>query len=199
MPLLILWHKYGCHIANMSQTAIILKEHIDLTYLSIATKIQPMSIATPSIISDLFTILLQNMCQKQISTQIPYMCHICQCLHVQIWDSHVSIYTSYELSAINNVTNISHYWHMPLNKYICHITYVCPAALIIKSTFRPHITTHWGQKQQTVNFIYHTVTTCENNKHASQMPQVCHICHFSCAHKWHLCQYKYLIWIHCTQ
>ena len=34
----------------------------------------------------------------------PQMSHVCQLLHLQIWDNYVSLSTLYELNAINNVT-----------------------------------------------------------------------------------------------
>ena len=35
---------------------------------------------------------------------MPYTCHICQLLHVQILDNYISIYTSYKLILINTLT-----------------------------------------------------------------------------------------------
>ena len=46
MSLLTLLYKYGCHITHSNQTAITLNGHIDPTYLSISTKIQPTATAT---------------------------------------------------------------------------------------------------------------------------------------------------------
>ena len=68
--------------------------------------------------------------------QMPFNCHTCQLLHVHIWDNQVSIYTSYELNAINSVTRstgirTSHYWYMSLN----NIAYICPTALLPQSTY----------------------------------------------------------------
>ena len=37
-------------------------------------------------------------------TNMPLICHICQYLHVQMWDNHASIDASYKLNAINNLT-----------------------------------------------------------------------------------------------
>ena len=93
-----------------------------------------------------------------------YICHVCQFLHVHISDNYVSIYTSYELTAINNMTRrisiyTSHYWHMPLKKYACPITHVCQTAPIIQSTCRPQRTTNVSHKTSTnCSFIYHAVT-----------------------------------------
>ena len=51
---------------------------------------------------------------------------------------------------------------LSLNKYTCHITYVCPIALIMQSTCRPHSTANRSQKQQTASFTDHAVTICGN-------------------------------------
>ena len=46
-------------------------------------------------------------------------------------------FASYELCAISNVTRSSSIytfqfcWHMPLNKYACHIAYICSTALLL--------------------------------------------------------------------
>ena len=42
-----------------------------------------------------------------VTLQMPHICQICQLLHVQIYDNYVSIYTSYHLTAMNNVTRIT--------------------------------------------------------------------------------------------
>ena len=47
--LLTLWHKYGCHIANVCHTAITLGGNIDPTYLPKSTKLQPSATATSQI------------------------------------------------------------------------------------------------------------------------------------------------------
>ena len=48
------------------------------------------------------------------ATSIPLKCHIWKLVHVQIGDNYVSIHTSYELNAINNVTRITgiHTFHI---------------------------------------------------------------------------------------
>ena len=46
--------------------------------------------------------LMPYLCQQQICpSNATYMSH-CQLVHVQIWDIYVSIYTQYELTAMNN-------------------------------------------------------------------------------------------------
>ena len=57
---------------------------------------------------------------------------------------------------------------MPLNKYACHISFVCSTALILWSTCRPHITSQIRKKKQyNCNFwlpcYYHI---CANNKYS---------------------------------
>ena len=50
-----------------------------------------------------------------------YICHICQLVHLQIWDSYAIIYASYEVMQQcgqgNWYTYIPHCWHMLLNKW----------------------------------------------------------------------------------
>ena len=53
---------------------------------------------------------------------------------------------------------ISHYWHMPLNKYSFHIIYVCPTALILQSTCRPHINVHTNLQKNPPTFNYQVIT-----------------------------------------
>ena len=43
------------------------------------------------------------MCHKDAS-EMPHICYISQLIYVHKWDNNVSIYTSYELTAIKNVT-----------------------------------------------------------------------------------------------
>ena len=76
---------------------------------------------------------------QQILPQMPPICHICKLLHVQIQGKNVSMYTSYELTLINNVTRntvyISHYWLMPMNKYACHTAYVGPTTCLLLGAY----------------------------------------------------------------
>ena len=41
---------------------------------------------------------------NKYAPQIPYICCICQVVYLQITDSYVSIYTSYDLTTVNNVS-----------------------------------------------------------------------------------------------
>ena len=52
-------------------------------------------------------------------SQIPYICHICQLLHMHTSSKYVSIFNSYKLTAISNVM-ISNGIHT------FHITGICP-------------------------------------------------------------------------
>ena len=49
--------------------------------------------------------------------------------------------------------------HKLLKKYDCYIAYLCPTALLLWYTCRPHITAYIRRKQQTVTFIYHPIAT----------------------------------------
>ena len=89
--------KNGCHIANMSHTAIMLTGHIDQTSLHECARTQPTEISTWHVIA-----------MYVPETSMPLKCHILfhtfKLVHVQIWDNYVSIFASYELTSINNVT-----------------------------------------------------------------------------------------------
>ena len=110
MPLLTLQHKYGCHIANISQTTIILNGHKDPTHLPTFTKIQPTTILTSHIIA------------KYMLEKNALKCHIYAIFANYImytWDNYATIYTSYELSAINIVTTNT-------GIHSIHIIDICP-------------------------------------------------------------------------
>ena len=60
------------------------------------------------------------------------MRQLCQCIYLILTQcNHQCDYKYW-------YTYISHYWHMPLNMYACHIAYVCPTALLLWSTYRPN-------------------------------------------------------------
>ena len=42
-----------------------------------------------------------------------------------------------------------------MNKYACHIVYLCPTALVLQSTYRAHITAYIIKKKQTAIIIGH--------------------------------------------
>ena len=120
------------------------------------------------------------MCQQQICPSKAIYRHICQLLHMYICNNYISIYTSYELNAINNVTKSTciHTFHitdMPLNKYSCHIAHTCPTALLLQSTYRPHITTHIHHRSIPCNNLPYYWKIYTISKYAPQMP-----------YKWHM-------------
>ena len=91
------------------------------------------------------------MCQQQIYPSNRYDIYS-QLIHVHIWDNYVNICTTHQINAINNVTTntgviyISHYWHMPLRKYLCQIAYICPTA------YRLHTTAYIRETSNPVGF-----------------------------------------------
>ena len=100
--------------------------HVDLILLHIKSNNNNIN----NKIQLLFAKLSSYSCQKKkYAPQMPYICHIYQLLNVHIYDNYVSIYASYELSAINNMT-----WSTGLNftlppcapEHIClqHLTYM---------------------------------------------------------------------------
>ena len=58
---------------------------------------------------------------------------------------------------------------MPMYKYAWHITHVSPTALILYSTYRPHITAYTNKK--TATFIYHSIAI---HVLSTNMPLKCH-------------------------
>ena len=88
--------------------------------------------------------LLQCMCQKINVHKMTHISQICQSLHVQMWDSYVSIYVSYKCTAYQNVTRITgiHTLHiisiclwtnMQATLYICVLMH-CYSSLHIDHT-----------------------------------------------------------------
>ena len=77
-------------------------------------------------------------------TNMPLKCHICQLVHTPTWNfvtTYILHMTSFkpQCDQTHWYTYISHYWHMPLNNYACHIGYMCPTALLQYSVCRVHI------------------------------------------------------------
>ena len=144
MPL----NKYVCHILHICSSKVLLmsiyRPHITLH----TSKILKIKIKSYSYLQYFCHICAIN----KYAPQIPHVYHICQLVHVQISDNFVNIYL---ISTDHNqkchhkhwYTYISHYWHMPLNKYTCHIWYMDPTALTPYTTCRP-IWLHTSQKQQ---------------------------------------------------
>ena len=102
------------------------------------------------------------------------------------WDNYVSIYTSYELTAMKNVignkyTCILHYWYIPLNKYVCHTAYICPTDCLLQYMYRPCISVHIHQKSINATFIYHTTAKYVPE---TNMPHKCHMTKLLHKHQW---------------
>ena len=121
----------------------------------------------------LFTMLLQHV----PTINMPLKCHICQLDLVHISDNYVSIFTLYELTAINNVTihNDMHTFHIigicPPDKMFS-ISHGCPTALVIQPSCRPpHYCTFNENKTMNCNFIYHAISIYEP---ATNMHLKCH-------------------------
>ena len=87
-------NKYGCHIANISHTVIIINEHIGPTLCIHVLNHNWLQ---------LFSLLC--MCQRLIWTSnATYICNMCKLVHVQTWENYINIYASYELTVTNSVT-----------------------------------------------------------------------------------------------
>ena len=65
------------------------------------------------------TVIFHAISMYVATTNMPLKCHIYQWVEVQIWDYYSSIYNSYELNAISNVTRST-------GIHIFHITGMCP-------------------------------------------------------------------------
>ena len=71
----------------------------------------------------------------------------------------IYIHTSYELTAVNNVTwNTGiHAFHITcichLSKYACHIIHICPTAPLY-TTYRPPFTAHFNHKSINCNIYF---------------------------------------------
>ena len=125
MPL----NKYTCHIMYVCPTLLIL-------YSTCRYYITVHISQSRTINCNFYLTSYIHTCAKNIP-QMPFICHICQLLHMHIWYNYVSIYTSYELNAINNVNSSTgiHTLHIggicPMNKYAYHIASVCPTDLLL--------------------------------------------------------------------
>ena len=87
----------------------------------------------------MFSMLLPCINNKY-TPQMPQICYILKLVHVQIWGNYVSIYTLYELTAINSVTTSN-------NIHTFHINGICPwtnmlATLHIYILLHVYCTTH---------------------------------------------------------
>ena len=146
---------------------------------------------------------------------MPIKCHICQLLHVHIGDNYVSIYISYELTAINKFTRNT-------GIHTFHIIEICPWTNM-PTTMHIHVPQHFYcslhidpillhksiRKQYTAPLIYHNTPKkcqqqlCPSNTKSMSNAQIikyvpigevfkymCHI--WRCFHQW--CNQN-----HCTQ
>ena len=69
-------------------------------------------------------------------------------------------------------TCISYYWYMPLNKCACHITLVCPTALLLQFTY---MSIHMSKKKLELLFTMLLAYMCQVQV-CPYMPNVCCIC-----------------------
>ena len=99
--------------------------------------------------------------------------YICLLLHVHISNNNMSSLQSI-IEQKHWYTYISHYWHTPLNKNVCCITYLCPTGLTLLSTCRPHITTHiiYKKNYKVQPFTYHATAIYVP---ATNIPLKCHV------------------------
>ena len=108
---LMSWSIYNCHIANMTNTAIMLIWAHRPNLLHVCAKTQPTSQ------------VIQQIC-------LP-ICHIYTFVHVHIWHNYVSINTSYEFTAINNMTRSTFVNTVHMYKYTSDIAHICLPALLL--------------------------------------------------------------------
>ena len=109
-------------------------------------------------------------------------CQLCKLVYVPIWGNYVSIYASYELNAINNVTRCTgiHRFHII---GICLWTNVFATLHIYvllhgycSLLMDPALLTYHYQTQQKVNFNLPCYChICANNKYASQLSYINHM------------------------
>ena len=81
---------------------------------------------------------------------------------------------------------------MSLNKYACHITHLCPTAVLLKPTYRPNITAQIHHKSINSN-IYspHYCKICATNKYIPLIPHAKITCQVLvgevCQYIFHVC------------
>ena len=112
----------------------------------------------------LYIQLKKNLQQVFSETDMPLKWHICQLLHVQIWDNYVSTYTSYD----NSMQSIMRpgalvYIHFTLQTHvteqICMPHYTCPTTLLHKLHIQ---TSHYWTYQSKINKMQHLPYYCKN-------------------------------------
>ena len=118
-------NKYDCYIANMIHTGITLNKHLDPTFSHTSAKHNWLQYILHILLLSMFW---QHICPSNATYVNKFMC---------TWHNYVSIYASYELTAINNVTRITgvHTFHIigtcTLNRYAHHIVYICSSAMLL--------------------------------------------------------------------
>ena len=89
--------------------------------------------------------------EKMVYPQLPYsLCSFATCTYettMSVYMPHMNLMQSKICDQEHRYTHISHYWHMPLNKYASHITHVCPTVFLLWSTYIPHITEYTSPKR----------------------------------------------------
>ena len=111
-------NRYDCHIENMNHMAIMLCGPQDPTFLHICAKMEPTEISTSHVVAI-------YMPKQECHSNTTYI------LHMQI-SSLTDIRHPCQCNQEHLYTYILHYWYMPLNKYACHIAYICPTALLLQ-------------------------------------------------------------------
>ena len=89
---------------------------------------------------------------------MPHISHMCQLVHAHIWDNYVSIYATNKANCNQQCLQehwytFPHYWNMPLNKYISHLTHTCPTVLLLWYTYRSNTTTYVSQKYSRMQLL----------------------------------------------
>ena len=115
---------------------------------------------------------------NKYTPQIPHICHIYKLDHVHITQlcqfkypkcTHQNQQCDHE----QWYTHISHYWHMPLKKYVCHIIYIYVCVSHCTTTIVYIEISHTNQKTTNDNFILPCYShVCASNKYALLMPAI---------------------------
>ena len=114
MSVLTLQHKYGCHIAKMSHTTIMLNRQIVPACLPMSKTAQPTATVT-------LHIIVKYVPETNMPSNTTYMPNIpiTPCTHTrQLWQYLYFIWMQCKQQCNQDYcyTYISHYWHMLLNK-----------------------------------------------------------------------------------
>ena len=112
------------------------------------------------------------------TTNMSLKCHIYKLVHMQIWHNYIRmclIWTHCNQLCDHKhwYTYITHYWHLPVNKYVCHTAYMSPTTLLLYFTYRSNTTAHISEKYKINLPCYCHI--CGTNKYVPLMPQICHM------------------------